>query len=116
MAPPATPTMALIRIEARPVTVMQPAIRPAMAQATATETALLAPACRASKAVASENLVVSTTTLMTLLPASRSRSEVSKKLMKPMMKAPIIEMAAEVAMVRAPVATSHTSSTSGSTR
>ena len=48
VASPAKLTMALMSVPARPVTVMQPAMRPAMAQATATETQLRAPAMRAS--------------------------------------------------------------------
>ncbi len=50
VALPASCTMALISMEARPVTVMQPAMMPAMAQATATVMALRAPASRDSSA------------------------------------------------------------------
>ena len=46
--PPETVTTAVMSFEARPVEVMQPATRPAMAQATATVMLLLAPASRAS--------------------------------------------------------------------
>ena len=47
--PPETVTTAVISLEARPVEVMHPATRPAMAQATATVMQLLAPASSASK-------------------------------------------------------------------
>ena len=58
VASPAMATMPLMSTEARPVSVMQPAIRPAMAQATPTDTALLAPAWKASKACFKANTVV----------------------------------------------------------
>ena len=46
---PETPTMVLISLLARPVTVMQPQMTPAMPQATATVTQERPPASRASK-------------------------------------------------------------------
>ena len=82
VASPAICTMALIRMEARPVTVMQPAIIPAMAQATATVMAPLAPASSAS----------------TILPKV-SRSSLFRK---PTTMAARMDTAAENCMVRLP--------------
>ena len=50
VALPASCTMALMRMEAKPVTVMHPAMMPAMAQATATVIEPFAPASSASTA------------------------------------------------------------------
>ena len=54
-----TLSLALMMVPARPVTVMQPAMRPAIAQATATDTQLFAPAMSASYVVRRATFVVS---------------------------------------------------------
>ena len=82
VALPAACTIVLMRMDARPVTVMQPAIIPAMAQATATVIAPLAPASSAS---------------MTLPTVSRS-----SLFKKPTTIAARIDTAAENCMVRLP--------------
>ena len=56
VALPASWTMALMRMEARPVTVIQPAMMPAMLQATATVIAPREPASRDSTAEKTERL------------------------------------------------------------
>ncbi len=96
VAEPASWTMALMRIEARPVTVMQPAIMPAIAQATATVMAPFAPASNASK-----------------IFLKVRRSSLFKK---PTMTAARMDTAAENCMVFAPEETSQTSRTSGASR
>ena len=96
VAEPASWTMALMRMDARPVTVMQPAIMPAIAQATPTVIAPFAPASSASK-----------------IFLSVRRSSLFKK---PTMMAARIDTAAENCMVFAPEETSQTSRTSGASR
>ena len=96
VAEPASWTMALMRMDARPVTVMQPAIMPAIAQATPTVIAPFAPASSASK-----------------IFLSVRRSSLFKK---PTMMAARIDTAAENCMVFAPEETSQTRSTSGASR
>ena len=109
-------TMTLMMVEARPVTVMQPAMTPAIAQATATGMVLLAPAANASATVSSAILTVSASTEPNVAPSSRSLQLVLRKLMKPTTNAAAIEMAAEAAIVRTPADTIHTRSTSGMIR
>ena len=87
VALPASWTMALIRMEARPVTVMQPAMMPAMAQATATVTAPLAPASRASMPENKVCLPEAATAEPKSMAGSSPRpcTRMSTKLMKPTM-------------------------------
>ena len=93
VALPASWTMALIRMEARPVTVMQPAMIPAMAHATATVMAPLAPASSESRT----DFALSPTAPPMARPvdcgarSSVPRLRVRKKLMKPTMMAARIE-------------------------
>ena len=68
---PEAMTMTLMSVEARPVMVMQPAIMPAIAQATATEMEFFAPAAKASQQVHSAVLVDSKSTLAKLWPSAR---------------------------------------------
>ena len=96
---PAARTIALMSMEARPVTVMQPAIMPASAHATATAMELRAPAAKASAAVHRAVLQVSSKTLPNVSSSVRSSQLVSRKWMKPITNATKIEMAADTAMV-----------------
>ena len=113
---PAMSTITLMMVEASPVTVMQPAIMPAMAHATATGMTFLVPAANASTVVNRAILPVCASTAKKPSPSARSRQLFIRKLTKPMRKAPKMEMAALTAMVRVPEATNHTSSTSGRMR
>ena len=105
--PPETFTMVVIRVEARPVVVMQPATRPAMAQATATVTVLLPPASRASKNLATVNCSAGSSMLAALL---------TKLLITPTTMVTIMAMAADICMVRIWVDTRTTRTTRGSSR
>ena len=85
VALPASWTMALIRIEARPVTVMQPAMIPAIAHATATVIAPFAPA--SSESTADLPLSASAPPIARTIVfadfSSTSRIRVRKKLTRP---------------------------------
>ena len=102
---PARLTIRLMRMDARPVTVIQPAMIPAMPQATATVIAPLLPALRASMERKSVLLRQSTKMLPALSPLLSSLW-VRKRFTKPMRIAAKIEIAADQAIVLAPVATS----------
>ena len=91
-----TASTPLMSLEARPVTVTQPAIMPAMPQATDTVMAPLPPASRASRIF--------------------SGVRRSLWLRKPTMTAARMEKAAARCMVVVPALTSHTSSTRGASR
>ncbi len=106
----------MMMVEARPVTVMQPAIMPAIAHATATAMQFFAPAENESIAANRATFSVSASTVPNFSPSARSCQLVNRKLMNPMTNAPIMEMAALAAMVRTPDDTSHTKSTSGRIR
>ena len=107
VTPPDTDTMARSRRLARPVDVMHPATTPAMAQAAATVMVPLAPASRASiifwREMLSEvsPLFVAALTML-LTPPTRMVM--------------MMAMAAADCMVREPLDTSTTSTTSGSSR
>ena len=96
VALPATETIPLIRIDAKPVTVMQPAMIPAMAQAQATVMAPRAPASSASRIFFR---------VMRFFGFSAPTTMVAT-----------MDRAAAVWMVRVLEDTSHTSSTSGISR
>ena len=89
-------TTAVISLEARPVDVMDPATSPAMAQATATVTVLLAPASSAS--TKRENVRLS-------LLSSLLVTTVTRLLKRPTRIVTPIATAAENCMVRLFVAT-----------
>ena len=105
-------------MEARPVTVMQPAMIPAIAQATATVMAPFAPASRESKTDFAESPAALNAALPTVrsvcVCVSRRRSV--KKLISPTAMAARMEYAAECDIVFAPEDTSQTNSTSGKIR
>ena len=107
-----------MRMEARPVTVMQPAMIPAIAQATATVMAPFAPASRESKTEFAESPAAPSAALLTVrnvrVCALCRRS--IKKLTRPTAMAARMEYAAECDMVFAPEDTSQTSRISGRIR
>ena len=94
------------------MTVMQPAIMPAMAQATATVMAPLAPAARASMAERMVDFTVDKIAFFTPIVRMFSNSLWTK----PMTKAAKMDRAAEKAMVFAPEDTSQTSRIKGRIR
>ena len=116
VALPANWTMALMRIEARPVTVMQPAMIPAIAHATATVMAPFAPASSESTdglAAVSQRAAHGTDRRLRALSSPASGR---KKLTRPTAMAARMEYAAECDIVFAPEETSQTSRISGRIR
>ena len=105
--PPEILTIAVISVDARPVVVMQPATRPAIAHATATVTVLLPPASSASKNFSTVKCSAGSSMFLDLL---------IMLLIIPTMMVQTIAIAAEVCMVRAWVETRTTRTTSGSSR
>ena len=105
--PPDTLTIRVIRIEARPVEVMQPATRPAIEQATATVMVPLPPASSASSALAMVRLSVVSGLLVALF---------TNVLMMPTTMVIPMAMVAESCMVNWFVDTSTTRMIRGSSR